>query len=173
MGRLNMATLKFSKQINKVTASLGIAISWLTLLMVITMTLVVVLRYGFNLGWIWLQESVLYMHAFVVMLAMSYTLKLDQHVRVDVFYRGFSQSKQRKVNLFGHLFFLIPTCLFILFMSWGYVAQSWQILESSQEAGGLPLVFLLKSLLVLCPLLLIFQAVAEIIELVVNNEGQS
>ncbi len=113
------------------------------------------------------------MHAFVIMLAMSYTLKLDQHVRVDVFYRGFSPSKQRKVNLFGHLFFLIPTCLFILFMSWGYVAQSWQILEASQEAGGLPLVFIVKSLLVLCPLLLIFQAVAEIVELAINNKEQS
>lgn len=166
-----MAALKFSIQINKVTESIGTAISWLTLLMVITMTLVVVLRYGFSLGWIWLQESVLYMHAFVVMLAMSYTLIQDKHVRVDVFYRNFSPVKQKRVNLFGHIFFLIPTCLFMLFMSWGYVAQSWSILETSQEAGGLPLLFLLKSLLIVTPVLLIFQAVSEIL-LLILDEGE-
>lgn len=168
-----MTNPKFSKQINKITNWLGSAISWLTLAMVVTMTLVVVLRYGFNLGWIWLQESVLYMHAFVVMLAMSYTLMHDKHVRVDVFYRNFSANKQKKVNLFGHVFFLIPTCLFILFMSWGYVAQSWSILETSQEAGGLPLLFLLKSLLIAAPLLLIFQAVSEILMLVLDKEEQN
>ncbi len=166
-----MATNKFSKQINKITDWIGKTISWLTIAMVITMTLIVVLRYGANLGWIWLQESVLYMHAFVVMLAMSYALKHDQHVRVDVFYRNFSTTKQRKVNLFGHLCFLLPTCLFILFMSWSYVAQSWSIFESSQEAGGLPILFVLKSLLVISPVLLIFQAIAEIAQLLLNKEG--
>ena len=151
--------------------AIGIGISWLTLLMVITMTLIVVLRYGFNLGWIWLQESVLYMHAFVVMLAMSYTLTCDKHVRVDIFYRNFSPAQQHKVNVFGHIFFLIPTCLFILFMSWQYVMQSWSIFESSQEAGGLPILYLLKSLLVVGPLLLIFQALADLIRLVTYKEG--
>ena len=168
-----MTTPKFSKQINRITEWLGTTISWLTVLMVITMTLIVVLRYGFNLGWIWLQESVLYMHAFVVMLAMSYTLMHDKHVRVDVFYRNFKKSKQQKVNLFGHIFFLIPTCLFILFMSWGYVAQSWSILEASQEAGGLPILFLLKSLLIATPVLLIFQAISEILLLVLNKGEQA
>lgn len=168
-----MTTPKFSKQINKVTESIGAAISWLTLLMVVTMTLVVVLRYGFSLGWIWLQESVLYMHAFVVMLAMSYTLMHDKHVRVDVFYRNFSPVKQKRVNLFGHLFFLIPTCLFMLFMSWGYVAQSWSILEASQEAGGLPLLFFLKSLLIATPILLIFQAASEILLLVLDKGDEA
>jgi len=161
----------FPKQIDNFTNGLGKVISWLTLAMVITMTLVVVLRYGFNLGWIWLQESILYMHGFVLMLAMSYTLRLDQHVRVDVFYRSFSQSKQNKINLFGHLVFLLPTCLFILFMSWNYVAQSWSIFESSQEACGLPLLFVLKSLLIIAPVLLIFQAVAEIAKVVLEKEG--
>lgn len=168
-----MTTPKFSKQINRITEWLGATVSWLTALMVITMTLVVVLRYGFNLGWIWLQESVLYMHAFVVMLAMSYTLLHDKHVRVDVFYRSFNKQKQNKVNLFGHVVFLIPTCLFILYMSWNYVAQSWSILETSQEAGGLPLLFLLKSLLIAAPILLIFQAVAEITLLLLDKKEQA
>ena len=70
---------------------------------------------------------------------------------------------------FGHLFFLIPTCLFMLFMSWGYVSQSWSILEASQEAGGLPLLFVLKSLLIVAPILLIFQAVSEIVLLILDK----
>lgn len=143
------------------TSNIGKAISWLTMLMVITMTSVVILRYGFNIGWIWLQESVLYLHAFILMLAMSYTLKVDEHVRVDIFYRKMNVKAKDSVNLFGHIFFLIPTCSFILFMSWSYVTQSWQIGESSQEAGGLPLVYILKSLLILMPSLLIIQGLCE------------
>lgn len=161
----------FSSVITSITKRIGQSVAWLSLFMVVLMTLVVVLRYGFNLGWIWLQESVLYFHAFLLMLAMAYTLLMDEHVRVDIFYRRFTAKDKNKVNLIGHIFFLIPTCLFILFVSWNYVAQSWTILEGSQEAGGLPLVYLLKSLLVVAPLLMIFQAVAQIIEILVSAKG--
>ncbi len=139
----------------------GNVVRWLTLIMVVVMTAVVVLRYGFNVGWIAMQESVLYLHAFVLMLGIPTVLKLDQHVRVDIFYRQFSKHKQNKVNLFGDLIFLIPSCLFIIVMSWDYVIQSWQILEQSQETGGLPLVFILKSLLLATPILLLMQVLAD------------
>lgn len=160
----------WARQLDRFSSFLGHAIAWLTFVMMVVMTLVVILRYGFNLGWIAMQESVLYLHAFVLMLGMGYTLKTDEHVRVDIFYRRFSAQKQNRVNLFGHILFLIPTCLFVLFMSWDYVFQSWQILEQSQEAGGLPLVFLLKTLLILMPLLLIFQALSEIIKILATNK---
>lgn len=163
----------FANQINRLSTFIGKTVSYLAVLMVGIMTLIVVLRYGFNLGWIWLQESVLYMHGFMLMLAMSYTLQLDQHVRVDVFYRKLSKRSQNRLNLFGHCVFLLPTCLFILFMSWDYVAQSWHVLEGSKEAGGLPLLFVLKSLLVIGPVLLIFQAVADCIQLLLGTEEQS
>lgn len=162
----------FVKHLDTVTEKVGQLTSWLTLFMMVTMTLVVVLRYGFNLGWIWLQESVLYMHAMVFMLAMAYALKHDEHVRVDIFYRKKSQRFRNRVNLFGHIFFLLPTSLFILFMSWSYVAQSWSVLEGSQEAGGLAFVYILKSLLVIMPLLLIFQGISEIIKLVLSNKKE-
>lgn len=142
---------------------IGQFISWLTLLMMLLMTLVVVLRYVFQIGSIALQESVLYLHAIVLMLGMAVTLKNDQHVRVDIFYRQFSSVKKARVNLVGHILFLIPTCIFILLMSWDYVIQSWQILEGSQEAGGLPMVFVLKGLLIVMPVCLILQAIAEIL----------
>lgn len=147
----------------------GRAISWLTFIMMLLMTTVVLLRYGFNMGWIAMQESILYLHAFVLMLGMAYTLSKNEHVRVDIFYRRFSPSKQKWVNILGHLVFLIPTCVFVMILSWQYVAQSWQILEGSQEAGGLPLVYLLKSLLIITPLLLIIEALAQIVLLLAGK----
>ena len=142
---------------------LGKAVSWLTGIMVVVMTLVVILRYGFNLGWISLQESVLYLHAAVLMLGMSYVLKHDQHVRVDIFYNRYSPVTQDVINILGHLVLLIPTCVFIIYISFNYVVQSWQFLEGSQEAGGLPFVYLLKSLIIVMPCLLILQALSNLV----------
>ena len=147
--------------IEKLSEQVGKAVSWLTLLMVILMTLVVTLRYGFNLGWIALQESIIYLHAVTLMLGMSYVLKHDKHVRVDIFYNKFTPQKQAVVNLVGHLILLIPTCLFIIFISFDYVSQSWQFMEGSQEAGGVPLVYLLKTLIIAMPVLLVIQAISD------------
>lgn len=147
----------------------GRAISWLTFVMMLLMTAVVLLRYGFNMGWIAMQESVLYLHAFVLMLGMAHTLSKNEHVRVDIFYRRFTPSKQKWVNIVGHVLFLIPTCIFVMVMSWQYVTQSWQILEGSQEAGGLPLVYLLKSLLIVSPFLLVIEAIAQIVLLLTGK----
>ncbi|MDA8622253.1 TRAP transporter small permease subunit [Psychrosphaera sp.] len=147
--------------IENVSEQIGKAVSWLTLLMVILMTLVVTLRYGFNLGWIALQESIIYLHAATLMLGMSYVLKHDKHVRVDIFYNGFTPKKRAIINLAGHLLLLIPTCLFIIFISLDYVSQSWQFMEGSQEAGGVPFVYLLKTLIIIMPILLVIQAISD------------
>ena len=159
-------------QIDRFSKLIGKAVSWLTFVMVLTMTLVVVLRYGFDMGWIWMQESILYLHAFTIALAMSHTLLLDEHVRVDIFYRRKSANKKGKINVFGHIFFLFPTCLFILFKSWDYVAQSWAIGEASQEAGGLPFLYILKTTLIIMPLMLIFQGVSEILKELTSQTGE-
>lgn len=165
--------LQFFNQIEKwagaVSSAVGAIVAWLTLVMMLLMTLVVVLRYVFGVGSIALQESVLYLHAVVLMLGMASTLKQDEHVRVDIFYRRFKPANKALVNLVGHLIFLIPICLFIIIMSWDYVLQSWRILEGSQEAGGLPLVFALKSLLFIMPVLLIVQSIADISRYVSNR----
>ncbi len=153
---------KFIHTIDATTELLGKAVAWLTLLMVLLTFSIVVLRYGFNLGWIAMQESVLYFHGLVFMLGAAYTLKHDGHVRVDIFYQQYSAKQKAYLNLFGTLLLLLPVCVFIFFISFNYVASSWKIMESSPEAGGLPLVYLNKSLILLLAITLSLQGLAEI-----------
>lgn len=141
---------------------LGRATSWLTLGMVLTTFAVVVLRYAFGAGIIWLQEAITWMHATVFMLGAAYTLQQEEHVRVDIFYRDMSERRRAIVNIGGLLLFLWPMCGYLLFEAFDYVAASWSLRESSREAGGLPYPFvpLLKSLLVLMPLTVALQGLA-------------
>lgn len=152
--------MRFSEKIVSVT---GKAVSWLILIMVLATFTIVILRYGFNLGWIWLQEAVTYMHAMVFMLAAAWTLQMDGHVRVDIFYRDSGPRRQAWVNLAGSVFFLVPVCVFLLIIGWDYVFFSWTLLEQSREAGGLPAVYLLKSLILLLPFSLLMQAIPAMV----------
>ena len=140
----------------------GKAVAWLTVVMVLLTFTIVILRYGFNMGWIWLQESLTYLHVAVFSVAAAWALQQDGHVRVDIFYADMTDKNRARVDLLGSLIFLVPFCIFILIISWPYVANSWKLLESSREAGGLPLVFLLKSLIIVMPALLLGQAFINI-----------
>jgi TRAP-type mannitol/chloroaromatic compound transport system permease small subunit len=137
-------------------------VSWFTLFMVLLTFLIVVLRYGFNLGWIAMQESVMYLHGMVFLLGAAHTLRVNGHVRVDIFYRRFSPKNQAKVDLFGSLLLLMPVNIFIFMVSFDYVMRAWRVMETSQEAGGIPGVFLLKSLILLFSLTMLLQGVAEV-----------
>ena len=148
--------------LRKLIAMSGKAVAWLTLLMVLLTFTIVVLRYGFNLGWIWLQESLTYLHVAVFSVVAAWALQQDGHVRVDIFYSGMTKRNRARVDLLGSVIFLVPFCIFILIISWPYVTNSWKLLESSREAGGLPLVFLLKSLIIIMPALLLGQALINI-----------
>jgi len=149
--------------LEKVNERIGQAVSWLTLGMVLVTFLIVVLRYVFDLGWIAMQESVTYMHAIVFLCGLGYTLNKGRHVRVDIFFDRWSERTRRWVDFFGTLLLLFPVCGFIAWVSWDYVLQSWQIGEGSREAGGLPGVFLLKSLILLASGLLVLQGVVVVI----------
>lgn len=138
---------------------LGRFLGWVTLAMVLVTLLVVVLRYVFNQGSIALQESITYMHAAVFMLGACFALRYEGHVRVDIFYRDMGERRQALVNLAGTLLLLIPTCVFIFVVSLPYVAASWRVLEGSREPGGLPAVFLLKTLIPVAMVLLLVQGV--------------
>lgn len=141
--------------------------------MVLGTFVIVVLRYAFDLGWIWMQESIVWMHAATFMLAAAYTLNRDEHVRVDVFYRGMTDHGRACVDLGGTLLLLLPVAVFLLVTSWDYVSISWAIQESSREAGGLPypMVPLLKSLIPVTALLLIAQGVANLLDAAMSLVG--
>lgn len=147
-----------------ISGLVGRWVAWLTLLMMLLTCLIVVLRYGLGIGSIALQESVLYLHAMVFMLGAAYTFKDDEHVRVDVFYREFSARKKAWVNVIGGVLFLLPFCGYTAYLSYDYVAASWHVLETSQEPGGLPFVYLLKTLIPLMMLMLIVQGIADILK---------
>ncbi len=149
--------------LDKINRAIGKGVANLTLLMVLVTFVIVVLRYGFNLGWIWLQETVTWMHAAVFLLAAAYTFSEDSHVRVDVFYRNWSQHTKNKVNLIGNVLCLCPIALFLFVGSLDYVFASWEMQESSREAGGLayPWIPLLKTLLPLAGLMLFSQGLAQ------------
>jgi len=151
--------------IDRFTVAVGQAIAWLTLFMVLTTSIIVVMRYAFDAGLIWLQESLTWMHAMVFMLGAAYTLEKDEHVRVDVFYREMTRSGRAWVNLLGTAFFLLPLCGFIAYESYGYVSASWQIRETSMNSGGLPYpaVPLLKSALLVMPALVGLQGLSVIL----------
>ena len=146
---------RFSTVIGKTTA-------WLTLFMVLVTFVVVVMRYAFDFGFIWLQESVIWMHAVVFMLGAAYTLRDEEHVRVDVFYRAMSPARRAWVDLIGVLIFLFPLCGFLALNTWDFVLQSWSVREASREPGGLPYPFIpiLKSVILLMPVTVALQGLS-------------
>jgi len=151
--------MRFMDVLERINILVGRTVAWLTLVMVLTTFCIVVLRYLFDSGWIWLQESVTWMHAAVFMLAAAYTLAGEKHVRVDIFYRRFSPRGRALVDAGGALFLLIPVAVFFIIASWDYVAVSWQIHETSAEAGGLvyPFPSILKSLIPIMAVMLLLQ----------------
>ena len=141
----------------------GRFVAWLALALVLVTFAVVVLRYVFQIGSIGLQESILYLHASLFLLTAAYTLKHDAHVRVDIFYRKFSVERKAWADLFGALFLLLPVCLFLFWVSWDYVAMAWSLHEGSREAGGLPYVYLLKTLIPVAIVLLSLQGISQVL----------
>ena len=139
----------------------GRLLAWLVFGMALLTTVVVVMRYGFNIGSIMAQEAVTYMHGCLFMLGTAYALKSGAHVRVDIFYRNFGPRTQAWVNSLGGIVFLMPLCAFIGFSSWNYVSESWIVRETSPEPGGIPAVFLLKSIIPLMAFNLFLQGLAE------------
>ena len=136
--------------------------SWFVAIMVLVTCLVVVMRYGLDMGSVLLQDVVLYLHAGLFLLGSAFALKRGAHVRVDILYRSFSDLKKAWIDLLGNIIFLQPVCWVILLYSWGYAEESWKIMEVSPEPDGLPFVYLQKSLLVALAFSLGLQSLSEI-----------
>ncbi|MDF1763868.1 MAG: TRAP transporter small permease subunit [Oleibacter sp.] len=152
---------KIISNIDRITLLTGQGARWLALLMVVATCAIVAMRYAFDRPSIALQEGILYLHATLFMLGAAYTWQQGGHVRVDVFHRNWSRIKQQWVERVGIFLFVLPVCVFMIYVSWTYVSNAWAIREGSPETSGIPLVYLLKTLLLALPLLLILQAIAE------------
>ena len=155
---------RFSSQLDAIVDWAGRGIAWLTIAMVLVMFTVVLLRFVFGLGWVWMQEIVNYLHAYIFMIGAAYTLRHDSHVRVDIFYRDLSDKGKARIDLLGTVFLLFPVCGFIFFASWNEVISSWQNLEPSQRTDGLSFAYVLKTSMLLMPGLLILQGIAIVIK---------
>lgn len=154
---------RLTSAIDTFTEWTGRIIAWLVAAMALLTTVVVVMRYGFDTGSIAGQEAVTYLHATLFMLGAAFALKTDAHVRVDIFYRRFSPRTRAWINALGGIVFLLPLCVLIATLSSDYVQQAWRIREISSDAGGIPAVFLLKSLIPAMAFTLLLQGVAEIL----------
>lgn len=140
--------------------AIGRGAAWLNLGMVAATCVVVALRYVFDSGAIFLQESVVYLHGAAFLAGLSYALRHNAHVRVDAVSSRLTARARAWVDLLGHLLLLMPVASAIIVLSAGYVADSWAVLEGSQEVGGVPAVFLLKTLIPTGAALLLLQAAA-------------
>lgn len=157
-----MNTERNASRLDRLSAMLGTGVSWLTLFMVVVTCVIVIMRYIFDAGLIWLQESVIWMHAAVFMVGAAYTLEQEEHVRVDVFYRTMSERRRAWVDLLGVILFLWPLSFFLAWKSLDFVTVSWQMREASRESGGLPfpLLPLLKTALLIMPVTVALQGAA-------------
>ncbi|MEO1137358.1 MAG: TRAP transporter small permease subunit [Pseudomonadota bacterium] len=139
------STTMLTTGFERVTRATGRLVMWLLLIMALVQFGVVVLRYVFGLNYIFMQESITYMHGAVFLLAGGYALLTDDHVRVDIFYREAPPRRKALVDLVGTYLFLFPVCVLLLWTASPYVARSWAVGEGSNEASGIQALFLLKS----------------------------
>lgn len=155
---------KITRFIDTLNTLIGKGLSVALPIMTLTTIAIILLAQVFDKGWVWMSEIVVYLHGMLFMLTISYTFLHDDHVRVDVIYTHLSPKKQAWINLLGTLFLLIPTCVVILVYSYPFVASSWAVQETSSEGDGLPILYLLKTCLLLMPSLLILQAISVAIK---------
>ncbi|MYZ48244.1 TRAP transporter small permease subunit [Propylenella binzhouense] len=146
--------------IDRLDRSIGEIVKWLVVAMVLVEFANVVLRYVFAIGILAAQQSVVYMHALVFMLAAGYALMADAHVRIDILYREAPPRRRALVDLAGALLLLLPFCAAVFWLALPYVGHAWAALEGSTETGGLPFVYLLKSVILLFAILLALQGLA-------------
>ncbi len=149
---------------------LGRAVSWFALLMVLMQFTVVLLRYVFGLGFIPMQESVLFMHSILFLVGAGYTLLHDGHVRVDIFYGSAAPERKALIDCIGVIVFLWPLCAVMAWKGMTYVGASVRVLEGSPEGTFMPF-WLLKSLLLVFPLVLALQGLSMLVRAVFVMRG--
>ena len=163
-----------SSFLNIVNRYAGYLCAFLVVLMVVNVFLVVILRYLFGISFIWMQETYVWMHAYIFMVGAGFTYLNDDHVRIDIIYRNSSKLYKAIVDLVGNIFLLLPFLYIIWSYSFPFVLKSWQMNEVSREAGGLTMIYLLKLAILIFAFLLFIQVVSKIINNFLNlNSNES
>jgi TRAP-type mannitol/chloroaromatic compound transport system permease small subunit len=170
-----METLKtISLWIDNVNEKVGRLVSWAALILVLITFTDVVMRYVFNKSYVFTQELEWHVFAFLFLMGAGYTLKVDGHVRVEVFYGRLSKRGKAWINFIGVLFFLIPSCFVFIRTSIPFVMTSFQYMESSPDPGGIPYRFILKSCIPAGYALILLQGISlgitSLLELVMDGE---
>ncbi|MFQ5533991.1 MAG: TRAP transporter small permease subunit [Sphingomonadales bacterium] len=151
---------RITRVIDGVNEHIGRVVSWAALCLVLTQFVIVIMRYVFGIGSIFLQESLSYFHGALFMAGAGYTLLHEGHVRVDILYRDAAPRTKAISDLIGAVFLLLPVCVLIWWLSWPFVDASWAVLEGSRETSGIQAVFLLKSLILVFAALVGMQGVS-------------
>ena len=155
---------QFQILIDKLTDNIANGLLYILIALILLVFFTVFFRYVFNMSYIIAQEIIMYLHALIFMFGISYALKENSHVKIDVLYNTLNKRTQRVISIAGLVSFILPTALFITYISIDMVTQSWMILEGSSEAGGLNLVFILKSLIPISGVLIFLQGISELIK---------
>lgn len=134
----------------------GRTVAYLTLATVLICATVVVIRYAFQTGFIWLQELFIWSHAAAFMLGSAFTLMVNRHVRVDIVYESRSPATRAWLDLLSTIVFLFPWIIVLWYYAWPYVLASWELREESPQVGGMPGLYLLKSVILgFCALMML------------------
>jgi TRAP-type mannitol/chloroaromatic compound transport system permease small subunit len=155
---------QLSLRLEQFSEHTGKLVSWLVLVMVLLVSYDVAMRYFFQSGSVALQEMEWHLFSLIFLIGAAYTLKHDDHVRLDLFYKSKFMDDRRRawIDLFGSIFLLIPFCILIISTAWPFIAQSYINLESSPDPGGLPYRWILKASIPLGFSFLLLQGVSDI-----------
>lgn len=159
-----MTTKAITRAIDRANHALGAVVSWCAVAMMLFQVIGVILRYVFGIGLITFQEAVIYGHSLLFLLAAAWVLQRNEHVRVDVIYGALSARRRRFIDLVGIVFFILPVCAVIGWISLPYVVRAWSTFEGSRQAGGLPGIFLLKTAIVVFALSVASQALSLLLK---------
>jgi len=152
---------KLKDILNFIIKESGKIASFLILLLIILVSVSVILRYIFSIGFIWLQDLYIWVHAIFILLGLAYTLNKDEHVRIDLLYRSLKKKIKKKINFFGSLLFGIPVSFILIVNGFDYFYRSFLLNESSKETGGLPFIFILKFFIFLTGIFLFFELLRQ------------
>lgn len=155
---------RISEIIDNTMEKIGRGISWLTTLMVLTVTYDVIMRYGFKRGNIAVQEMEWHLFAIIFLIGAAYALKKEAHVRVDIIYTKLSKKQKAWIDFFGTFLFLLPFCIMVIYITRNFIESSWAVGETSPDPGGLPGRYLLKAMIPAGFFLLIIQGISQAIK---------